>query len=1139
MKLTNLKIGTQLKISFGIILLLIVLLGLISWVQSERIARQTIDLFDHPLQVRRALGELKADVLLMHRGMKDLALTTNSGEFEKILKDIEIYKVNAFKKFEILYDRYLGSQKNLDNTYNDFLAWNIIREETIDLLRSGKQQEAINRTMSSGTGGVYVDKLLEHFAIIDDFARNRADEFMISAHELQNALKRQLILFVLGILSLAIFIVYLLNRNIRRPVAELARVTRLFRNGKMDARSNYLSFNEFGQLSDSFNELADTIEVEMRLNTQAAKLAAVMLSEDDAHQFCHALLSSLLEQTASQMGAIYFLNDTKTAFEHFECLGMNSEACKPFSAIHFEGEFGAALTTRKIQHITNIPEDSRFTFSTVSGSFMPREIITIPIVSGNETVAVISLTNIKSFSEISINLLNTILNTLSARIDGILAYRKVVSFSELLEHQNNELDKKSKELAAVGAYTRSLIEASVDPMVTIGSDGCMLDVNVATEKITGLSRSELVGTDFSGCFSEPDRAKAVYEQVFRNGFVRDYELTIRNSSDQLIPVLYNASVYRDETGQVIGVFAAARDITERKQAEQEMMILNRELAHKSETLSAANAELEAQKRELSAQTSELRTQNVELEMQKTQLDESNRLKTNFLSNMSHELRTPLNSVIALSGVLNRRLEGIVPEEEYSYLEVIERNGKQLLSLINDILDLSRIESGREEIEVNRFNFRELAVEIVEMIETQASQKNISLRYLNGNDLPPIKSDYIKCRHILQNLVANAIKFTETGGVEISAEEKTGFLQIKVTDTGIGIAPEYIPFIFDEFRQADGSNARKYGGTGLGLAIAKKYAEMLGGNLQVESALGKGSIFTVNLPFEFTAIPENAEKYGDILSTPASEWLGEINAKDKTILLVEDTEAIVIQMKDMLVQQGYNTVVARNGNEALAHIERQVPDAMILDLMMPEVDGFEVLRQIRNQEKTERIPVIILTAKYVTKEELSFLKHNNIHQVIQKGDIKKEQLLNIVARMMVPKAAEINAPAVKPLRRSVTGIPLILVVEDNPDNMITIRALLDGKCLIVEAADGRSGVVQAKKHQPHLILMDIALPGMNGIEAMNEIRKEPTLEFVPVVAISASAMKGDREDFIALGFDDYISKPIDSKMLDKTLNKFLK
>jgi signal transduction histidine kinase/CheY-like chemotaxis protein/HAMP domain-containing protein len=986
MKLTDLKIGTQLKIGFGIIVLLIFVLGVNSWWQAGKLAQQTTDLHEHPFTVRSALGELKADVLFMQRGMKDLGLIDNNSELIPILQGIDNYKVIAENQFDILYDSYLGPRTDIDIAYKDFIEWNTIRDETMRLMREGKVKEAMARTKSSGAGGLQVEILLGHLLVIDNFAKNKAEQFFKNNIELRNSLNLQLILLVAFILALTILITYLLNTNIRRPIAELANVTQLFREGNTEVRSTYQSPNEFGQLSSSFNDLAETIETELTLNKKASKIAGAMLSEDDAHRFCHVLLNVLLENSGSQMGAVYLLNDAKTEFEHFECIGMNSEGCKPFSAIHFEGEFGSALASKKLQYITNIPDDTRFTFSTVSGKFTPREIITIPLVTGNVTVAVISLATIKSFSKNSLRLINTLLNTLNARMDGILTYRKVIAFSNQLEIQNNEL--------------------------------------------------------------------------------------------------------------------------------------------------------EAQKRELNAQANELTEQNIELEMQKNHLDQANRMKTSFLSNMSHELRTPLNSVIALSGVLNRRLEGKVPGEEHSYIEVIERNGKQLLSLINDILDLSRIEAGYEEIEIRKFSANELINEVVELIEPQSIQKNIHLHYVVEENLPDIHCDYEKCRHILQNLVANAVKFTEVGEVEVTAEANTETIHIIVNDTGIGIDKEHLPHIFDEFRQADGSNSRKYGGTGLGLAIAKKYAEMLGGNITVESTRGKGSKFSLNLPLQNT----NTKITKNVFNQPATDkteyHTGLVNPSEKTILLVEDTEAMIVQMKDMLESQGYNIMVAHNGSEALEQIDVKIPDAMLLDLMMPEVDGFEVLKRVREVEKTNHLPVIILTAKYITKEELGFLKSNGIIQLIRKGDINKDQMLKAVAGMMFSEVKEIITPAKKLARISTLDTPVVLIVEDNPDNMLTIKALLDGKVTVIEAEDGATAIELAIIHQPHLILMDIALPGINGIEVLGELRKLETLKHVPVIAVSASAMKGDREDFIACGFDGYISKPIDSIAFERTIKEFL-
>jgi signal transduction histidine kinase/CheY-like chemotaxis protein len=1011
MKIKDLKIGTQLKVGYAILLLFVVILGGTSYQMNNQIHQQTETIYNHPFQVRKAIGLLRADILTMRLGTRDLMLAKTEHEKQDAIQLMELAAADAHSQFDIIKSQYLGSPTNVDEAYQAFMKWKIAREENTKLALSGEVEKVKESVQSSGTVGACRDQMMDKIKIIDDFANAKAKSLFVSSTRLTSHLNTELLILVAAILGFSILINYILLRNIRRPLIELADVTQLFIEGKTNVRISYKSLNEFGQLSNSFNNLADTIQTELNLNAQSAKLATVMLSEDDAHKFCHTLLTALLEQTESQIGAIYLLNNTNTEFEPFECIGIESGVCNSFSASNFEGEFGTALATQKLQHISNIPEDTRFAFLTVSGKFVPREIITIPIVSGNETVAIISLTTIKAFSKHSVRMLNTILNTLSARMHGILAYRKIIHFSQELELKNNKLD-----------------------------------------------------------------------------------------------------------------------------------VLNEELIHRSETLAVANNELVAQKRELSVQASELAGQNVELEMQKKQLNEINRLKTSFLSNMSHELRTPLNSVIALSGVLNRRLSGKVPDEEYSYLNVIERNGKQLLSLINDILDLSRIESGYQEIEITTFRVTDLIHEVVEMIKPQAEQKDIRLSYLENNELPDFSSDYEKCRHILQNIVANAVKFTEEGKVEISSEVKDETILIKVIDTGIGIDKEHIPNIFDEFRQADGSNSRKYGGTGLGLAIAKKYANMLGGNITVESALGLGSKFILSLPVNSSSErAEDATPYHSSHNSPASmivQNIELINTKDKTILLVEDTEAMIIQMKDILVSQGYNIMVAHNGTEALEQIANQIPDAMILDLMMPGVDGFEVLKRVRDKDITNHLPVIILTAKYVTKDELAFLKNNGIVQLIQKGDINKDQLLGAVSVMMFPEVKVQNKPQPDLPRIKIEETPVVLVIEDNPDNMLTIKAMLGGRFTIIEAEDGVTGLEMAQLHRPHLILMDIALPGMNGIEALNEIRKSETLRNIPVIAVSASAMKGDREDFMAYGFDDYISKPIDNLLFEKTIMGFL-
>ncbi|MFZ4548705.1 MAG: response regulator, partial [Bacteroidales bacterium] len=496
-------------------------------------------------------------------------------------------------------------------------------------------------------------------------------------------------------------------------------------------------------------------------------------------------------------------------------------------------------------------------------------------------------------------------------------------------------------------------------------------------------------------------------------------------------------------------------------------------------------------------------------------------------------------VIALSGVLNRRLAKQIPEEEYSYLEVIERNGKLLLTLINDILDISRIEAGREEIEITTFNINNLIAETISLVYPQAKEKNVEL-FQNESDMDlNISSDADKIRHILQNLIGNAVKFTDKGSIKASATKMENGITISVSDTGIGIDNAHLPHIFDEFRQADGSTSRRFGGSGLGLAIAKKYANLLGGTITVDSAIGEGSVFTLILPLRYATENRILEQ---TVPTKHLHKLKPVSGKFKsvpavkTILLVEDSDPAIIQMKDILHESGYTVLAAHNGSEALEIIENTIPDAMILDLMMPGMDGFQVLKTIREAERTANIPVLILTAKHITKDDLSTLKRNNVHQLIQKGDVNRSDLLHAVAEMVAPKTTQ--PEIVQRQLQNIEGNPIVLVVEDNPDNMITVKAMLAGNFTVIEAFNGNEGVAMAKKHKPNLVLMDIALPEMDGIEAFKIIRNDAQLLHIPIIALTASAMTSDREIILAYGFDAYIAKPIDDKIFFSTINSVL-
>jgi CheY-like chemotaxis protein len=366
------------------------------------------------------------------------------------------------------------------------------------------------------------------------------------------------------------------------------------------------------------------------------------------------------------------------------------------------------------------------------------------------------------------------------------------------------------------------------------------------------------------------------------------------------------------------------------------------------------------------------------------------------------------------------------------------------------------------------------------------------------------------------------------------------LQVSVSDTGIGIPESEIPHIFDEFRQADSSTSRAYDGSGLGLAIARRYAEMLGGSISVASRESEGSTFTLSLPLRARKQPAiKADRKGEVPGRPkpSTTALAPSERAGRTLLLVEDSEPAVIQISDILEEAGYQLLIARDGRQALEVLASTRPDAVILDLMMPEMDGFAVLRSMREVEATARIPVLILTGRYVSLDEQTFLRHNHIHQLVQKGALNRAELLAVVDGMLaLPPENAVKAP---PTRRAPADKLNVLVVEDNPDNMLSVRALLAGEEFnVIEAVDGEQGFALARSHRPDLVLMDIALPKMDGIQALQAIRRDPGLQHVRVVALTASAMTTDREKVLAYGFDGYIPKPIDHEVFMRTIRQVI-
>jgi PAS domain S-box-containing protein len=523
-------------------------------------------------------------------------------------------------------------------------------------------------------------------------------------------------------------------------------------------------------------------------------------------------------------------------------------------------------------------------------------------------------------------------------------------------------------------YARSLIEASRDPLVTISTEGKVTDMNQATVNIIGITREKLTGTDFFDYFTEPQKAREVYQEVFAKGFVTDYPLTIKDY--KLTDVLFNGSVYRDGEGNVLGAVVVARDITDQKRIEKELTeaIVFAELA----TSIAEEAKAKAESATLIA-------------------EDAVKAKQQFLSNMSHEIRTPMNAIIGFTKVV---LKTELTAKQKEYLTAIKMSGDALIVLINDILDLAKVDAGKMTFEQTPFKMELSISAMLHLFETKIQEKNLELVKVYDRMIPEVLvGDAVRLHQIIMNLVSNAVKFTTTGKITVSVnmlseDEEKVTIEFAITDTGIGIPANKIEKIFENFQQATSGTSRLYGGTGLGLAIVKQLVEPQGGSISVKSEIDKGTTFSFILSFQKT----NAET---VLEAEIVDADREI--KDIKVLVVEDIALNQLLMKTLLDDFGFDRDIAGNGKIAIEKLQAKSYDIILMDLQMPEMNGFDATEYIRNKMNLQ-IPIIALTAD-VTTVDLAKCKAVGMNDYIAKPVDERLLYSKIIAQ--VKKAQPIS------------------------------------------------------------------------------------------------------------------------------------
>jgi signal transduction histidine kinase/DNA-binding response OmpR family regulator/CHASE3 domain sensor protein len=712
---------------------------------------------------------------------------------------------------------------------------------------------------------------------------------------------------------------------------------------------------------------------------------------------------------------------------------------------------------------------------------------------------------------------------------------------------------------------------------------------------------------------------------------------------------------------------------ELQQSNEELEEQTQQLKEQQEELQAANEEMEEQTQIVEQKNQDLELARTDIELKAKQLEISSKYKSEFLANMSHELRTPLNSLLILSNDLARNKEGNLDGEQVESAQIIAKSGYDLLNLINEILDLSKIEAGKMELNLQEAPVSEISASVFNNFKRLAEDKGLKLEMIIDDALPKIiRTDRQRLDQVLKNLISNAIKFTENGNVTVNFQRDAGdHLAISVKDTGIGIPKDKLDMVFEAFQQADGSTARKYGGTGLGLSISRELAKLLGGRITLQSKVGLGSDFTLIIPLkvaEATPVSNElhkapahveAERNDAFLNHPSvADERESITEGDRTILIIEDDHDFARVLARQASEKGFKYLCASTGEDGLVLAGQYMPNAIILDLDLPGMDGHSVLKKLKSDPGLRHIPVHIMSAndktlepirsgavEYLTKpvskleldnafgriEDLISRKMKNllivedddilrnaIVKLIGNGDVKcheaasAKDVFDIFGREVIDcmvldiglpdmsgfelieklekefegkvppiiiytgrelsrqendelqqHAETIIVKGVKSeerlldetalfLHRTVRNLPdhtramitglynkdtmihgkKVLLVDDDMRNVFALGKVLKERGMEVIKAENGKMALDMLKAEPlvDMVLMDIMMPEMDGYECMKRIREQKQFKELPIIALTAKAMKEDRQKCIEAGANDYIAKPVEVERL---------
>lgn len=1021
------KIITRLLVGFSLILFGCLLLGVIGCRTITNLSEMTAKIFHHPFTVTRSILETKANLLSAQKTLSNLVHYATPAEVGDFERRLMELQADTDKNMGLVRERYLGPQSDVDQAAAALVEWRAVRNDVIDLIRKGQRAEAL--ALNNGRAVKLGDVLLTRVEVISDFARDRAHKFKLDAE--QNSESAQQMIYLAFLLTMAggIVLSLLITRSVRHSLRNtMLEVQRLIEGSAVKTRIVE---------AISSGDLSQDITVAEPLKLDLNRLPSDELGE--------------LLRTAVHLSEMQYVFD------------------KSF-----------ARMTSSLRNAREIEQTADW------------------LKSGLNELNSLILDEQRT-KEMAEKVLSYLVQYLKAAVGALYLFDEhkeelgiIASHALVCRNGYGERFSLGEGLIGQAALERKRIcITNIPPGYLSISSALGKSEPAAIMAIPLLHGNRLVGALEIGGFHE----------------FKDDEQEFLDLACVGIAIGLSVNQSRQRLGELLE--ETRRQAEELRVQQEELQQSNEELEERAQMLEQQRENIRAKNREIEAASEQLRNKADELQRIST-------FKSEFLANMSHELRTPLNSMMILSSVLMQNKEGNLNEKQVNFAATINSAGSDLLDLISDILDLSKVEAGHMEFQSADIAIQDMAVSLRALFNPEAEKKRLAYTIDVDPEVPStFYGDEQRVLQILKNLLSNSFKFTEKGSVSLNVSIPAGFenplpvpaIAFTVSDTGIGISPQKQQLIFQAFQQADGSISRRYGGTGLGLSISLQLARKMGGDIRMISNENQGSVFTLYLPLAATGTPDTATEPG-LLAQPSSTAMpveqdvvhlessvpddrAQMREGDMSILVIDDDINFARVLGDTIHQRGFFFLVATDGESGVVLAEHYLPSAIILDVMLPRLDGWSVMRRLKDNSRTRHIPVYFISGL---------------------GDRQRAMSMAAIGFATKPVGMEELNDIFQTIEDSVGKANRnLLIVEDDLNEAYSLVNLFDGMDVeITVASTGAEAIALISNQVFDCIVLDLGLADMSGLDLMEHVNKIVAERRIPIIIHSGRDLNYEDE-----------------------------